>query len=189
MVRVERTASARRTAAIGFAIALPPFLASLGAFFASWPLDMRVPIFAATVLFGIGGIAVITITWVLAIWATSYLHEPIHAATYLLLTGNPRNTVKISFTVRAGHRHTAYTVPVPPRVYRTQLVMPCLLLAALPIAVGLAAGSLTLVFIGACHLGGAGGDLYQLWRLRDVPGSALIEDHPDKPGHFVVYPA
>jgi hypothetical protein len=68
------------------------------------------------------------------------------------------------------------------RAYRTAVLLPGIILGVLPAIVGLLIGSFWLTLFGAIMVMAAGGDLAVLLAVRDVPATAIVRDHPTKPG-------
>lgn len=64
--------------------------------------------------------------------------------------------------------------------------MPLLLLGVLPSLLAIVGGQGGMMAFGLFFTFAAGGDMLILWLLRDVPGDALVEDHPVRAGCYVL---
>ena len=69
-------------------------------------------------------------------------------------------------------------VPCRASSHRVTLLLPGLLLGALPVTVGTLFGEWLVVFFGFLMLLSAAGDLVTLSLLAGVPGNAWVQDHP-----------
>jgi hypothetical protein len=64
--------------------------------------------------------------------------------------------------------------------------MPGLLLGIAPSIAGVISGSAVLAAFGLLFTIAAGGDFLILWLLRGVHAGALVEDHPERAGCYVL---
>lgn len=77
-------------------------------------------------------------------------------------------------------------VPCPAFSYRLTLLLPGLLLGALPVAIGTLFEEWLVVFFGFLMLVAAAGDLVILSLLAGVPGDAWVQDHPSRVGCVLI---
>ena len=78
--------------------------------------------------------------------------------------------------------------PIDIQPYRLGTAMPGIVLGVLPATLALIIGSGTLFWTGIFMIMAASGDMIVLYLLRDVQNPALVEDHPDRVGCFVLIP-
>jgi hypothetical protein len=90
----------------------------------------------------------------------------------------------VNWQVLAPFAHAK--VPLALRAYRIGAAMPGIVTGLLPVFVAIALGLPSLFLFGTCFLVLASGDALILWLVRDVPGDALVEDHPSRFGCRIV---
>lgn len=109
-------------------------------------------------------------------------HEWLHAVGFRLAGKVPSDSIRYGFNWKGlapyAHCHAAMKA----KAYRLGVMLPGLVLGALPAIAGLAAGVWWLVVWGALMFIAAGGDAAILLAVRHVPGEALVEDHPTRVG-------
>lgn len=117
-----------------------------------------------------------------AFFAIIFVHECIHGLCYKLLG---KSAFKILFDKKNLMPMCAAKSPMRVCSYRVAVCMPSLLLGALPLLYGLAAGNTLVYLMGCLQLVAGIGDAAILWGIRKFPGNALVQDHPSKPGCIV----
>ena len=129
--------------------------------------------------------------WGWLVWTLGLmlLHEGVHAVAWKLASGLPWGafTFGIQWKMLAPYCHSA--APMPARAYRIGAAMPLFVTGLLPWAVGLALGDWDLALAASLLISGAGGDLYTLWSIRDLPDDVLVQDHQVRAGCVVLWPA
>jgi hypothetical protein len=75
--------------------------------------------------------------------------------------------------------------PIEAWQYRIGCWMPGLIVGLLPLLYGLATGQSGWFWYGVLFTWGAAGDAMVLWLIRDVPGHAIVEDHPARAGCYI----
>jgi hypothetical protein len=125
-----------------------------------------------------------TVGWtaVLIFCLSIVVHELLHAVGYIWVGGVPRTAVKFGFSWRGLAPYAHCREAMTARAYRTAVLLPGIILGVLPAIVGLLIGSFWLTLFGAIMVMAAGGDLAVLLAVRDVPATAIVRDHPTKPG-------
>jgi len=123
---------------------------------------------------------------VLAILAGIVVHEGIHGLTWKLATGKSFGVIRFGFDWKTVTPYAHCTEPMRADAYRLGAGMPLLLMGVLPSIAGIATGSAAVMAFGLFFTFAAGGDMLILWLLRDVPGTALVEDHPNRAGSYVL---
>jgi hypothetical protein len=117
------------------------------------------------------------------------LHELVHAISWKYASGLPWSDFKFGIIWKALTPYCHATSPMNIRAYRFGAALPLLVTGMLPWLAALAAGDAGWTFVTALLIGGACGDLYVLWTLRDIPSNALVQDHPSRVGCIVYLPA
>lgn len=114
------------------------------------------------------------------------VHEAIHGITWKLATGKPFGVIRFGFDWKTITPYAHCKEPMRTDAYRLGAGMPLLLMGVLPSIAGIATGSAAVMAFGLFFTFAAGGDMLILWLLRDVPGTALVEDHPSRAGSYVL---
>ncbi|MCA9893417.1 MAG: DUF3267 domain-containing protein [Anaerolineae bacterium] len=115
-------------------------------------------------------------------------HELVHAIGWKLTSGLPwrRFRFGVLWRVLAPYCHAKDPMALTP--YRIGAVLPLFVTGLLPWVIGLVQADATLTVVGAMLISGAIGDIYVLWVLRDLPATALVQDHPSKAGCIAYLP-
>ncbi len=116
------------------------------------------------------------------------VHEAIHGVTWKLATGKPFGVIRFGFDWKTITPYAHCREAMPAGSYRIGAVMPLLLLGLLPSLIGIAGGQGGMMAFGLFFTFAAGGDMLILWMLRDLPATALVEDHPTRAGCYVLMP-
>ena len=132
--------------------------------------------------------------WNLAIAAGLFLggvvvHELLHGIAWMVAGGKSSATVKFGFQLKTLTPYAHCTEPLDITAYRIGAVVPGIVLGVIPAIAALAIGHAGWLVFGFLFTLAAGGDALILWVLRDVPKGALVEDHPDRAGCYVLMPA
>jgi hypothetical protein len=113
------------------------------------------------------------------------VHELIHAVGYRL-AGAKWSDIKFGFIWYALAPYAHCKVPLQVSGYRVAVALPGIVLGLLPTFAGLAIGDALLTFYGAIMTSAAGGDLIIMWMLRSLDGQQRVQDHPSKPGFYLL---
>lgn len=114
--------------------------------------------------------------------ASVVAHEALHAAGFLLLGRAPRRAIRFGIDRRTFSPFAGCTAPLRAGAYRAAVLLPALVLGAVPVAWGLWRGVGWATLWGAFMLLCAGGDFAVLWAMRRVPSRARVLDHPERVG-------
>ena len=122
----------------------------------------------------------------IAILAGIVVHEVIHGVTWKIAAKKPYSAITfgVQWKTLTPYAHCSETMAARP--YRIGAVMPLLLLGVLPSLLAIIGGQGGMMAFGLFFTFAAGGDMLILWLLRDVPGDALVEDHPVRAGCYVL---
>lgn len=107
-------------------------------------------------------------------------HEALHALGWMRWGGATRADLRVGSTALVAY--VACARPVRARTYRRIIALPGLVLGVAPALAAIVTGNDALLYFGLAHLGAATGDAVILWRLRGVPGAALVRDHGTRVG-------
>ena len=114
------------------------------------------------------------------------LHEMIHGLTWQGLSGGNRGVVEYGVKWKVLTPYAHLKIPIGLNSYRWGTGMPGLLLGVLPVLIGLGLGDGIIFLIGLFMTASAGGDFTILYLLRNDRTPALVEDHPDNAGCYVL---
>ena len=117
------------------------------------------------------------------------VHELIHGITWALAGRIPLSQIKFGFQLQTLTPYAHCTVPLRLWPYRIGAAMPGIITGVLPALIGLSSGNGGLFMLGLFFIFAAGGDICILWTLRNVQKDALVEDHPERAGCFVLEPS
>lgn len=118
--------------------------------------------------------------------ASVVIHEALHAAGFVAAGRVPRSAVRFGVDRATLSPFAGCRVPLKAGAYRVSVLLPALVLGALPTIAGLATGVAWLTLWGAFMLLTAGGDFAVVWAMRGVPNAARVLDHPERVGCRVV---
>ncbi len=124
--------------------------------------------------------------FVLILAAAIFLHEFIHALTWMYFGRKPFSAMRFGFNLKALSPYAHCNEPMTAHVYRLGALMPGLLLGIIPALAGLISGNGLLMLFGVLFTVAAGGDMLILWLLRQEPASALVMDHPTHAGCLLI---
>lgn len=114
------------------------------------------------------------------------LHELIHGWAFSFFGHVPFSSIKFGFDDKSMAPYTYCKVPVTAKVLKLSLIMPALLLGIIPGIISIWAGNIYIFSFAAVFTAAASSDFIVLWLIRNVNNRAMVEDHPDKSGCFVL---
>lgn len=164
--------------------ALPRWVLWLGLLLTVVPLVPFAFLYSAQALIGNIHILGLILGFIVLIVA----HELVHAIGWKFTSGLPwhRFSFGVLWRVLAPYCHAKDPMALTP--YRIGAVLPLFMTGILPWLVGLFQADATLTIVGSLLISGAIGDIYVLWVLRDLPTSALVQDHPSRAGCIAYLP-
>lgn len=113
-------------------------------------------------------------------------HEVVHAAGWVVFGGvNPAN-IRFGLDRASLSPYAHARTAMPATGYRIGAALPLFLTGVAPWLAALLLGSPVLAVLGGILISSAIGDLYVLWIIREVPGSARVLDHPSQAGCYVL---
>lgn len=113
-----------------------------------------------------------TITWSmivhcsLAFIISIPIHEFIHGLTCAYVSENNFKTISYGINLRSFNAYCKYTLPVAPQKRQYVVIMPCIILAAIPSLIGILLGIIPLCILGAFGFAGASKDIHSFIKLR-----------------------
>lgn len=114
------------------------------------------------------------------------VHELLHGLSWALAGRTSLRAIRFGFQLKTLTPYAHCTEPLAVDAYRIGALMPGLLLGIAPSIAGVISGSGVLAAFGLLFTIAAGGDFLILWLLRDVHAGALVEDHPERAGCYVL---
>ncbi len=114
------------------------------------------------------------------------VHELLHGFAWMIAGGTSRETVKFGFQMKTLTPYAHCTEPLDVTAYRIGAVVPGIVLGIIPAVAALVIGHAGWLVFGFLFTLAAGGDALILWVLHDVPRGALVEDHPERAGCYVI---
>lgn len=171
--RIDKTMSIGAANVWALVVAIPVFVGFFGAQAYFWGYSD-----SAFSVEGLEGL------WALVIFFLSIVvHELLHGLGYWL-GGAKWSEVKFGVKQLTPYAHCQVPLKVWP--YRFAVALPGLVLGVAPAVIALFTGSWLLMAYGTLMTASAAGDMLILWLLRDVPPTALVQDHPSKVGSEVL---
>jgi hypothetical protein len=119
----------------------------------------------------------------------SWLHELLHAAGWAVSSSLDWRRVQIGWRWHAMSPFARVDAPIQARGYRWGVALPGIVLGVVPTTMGLLKQSPLMLWAGVLLTLAALGDALVLLRIRDLPGSRWVQDHPDRIGCSVLPPA
>ena len=114
------------------------------------------------------------------------LHELIHGLFWSFYLKKGFKSVKFGVVWKLLTPYCHSKEPMKMKHYRLGSIMPCIILGIIPATVSLFTGSLGLFGFGVFFTIAAGGDLLMLMLLRTEDKDALVQDHPNKIGCYIL---
>jgi hypothetical protein len=112
-------------------------------------------------------------------------HELIHGLSWAVFGRKRLSTIRFGIHWKTLTPFAHCSQPMRASAYRLGAGMPAIVLGLLPSVYGLLVGDGSWTIYGTIFLIAATGDFVVLWVIRDVPGTAFVEDHPSRAGCFV----
>ncbi len=126
--------------------------------------------------------------WIILTVVLMFLHEGTHAVAWKVASRLPWSSFKfgIQWKTLSPYCHSKHPMPVIP--YRIGAAMPLILTGLLPYIYGFIVNSGDIAVASSILIGGAAGDIYILWAIRDLPSKTLLQDHDANAGCLVLWP-
>ncbi len=116
----------------------------------------------------------------------TFLHEVLHAIGFLIFGKIKIKQVQIGIKWKYLTPFAHCRIPLKTSVYRIALLLPAIILGIVPSIIALIFGKSWLLIYGILFTVLAGGDFLVLWIIRKVRSDALVKDHPERCGCYVV---
>lgn len=118
--------------------------------------------------------------------ALSVAHEALHALTWIVLNrGRSGFRVKFGVQWRYLMPYANPVGPMPVWINRAGGLAPAIFLGLLPLVAATWVNEPVLAGWAIIMIGSSAGDFLIVWKIRDLPGSVLVEDLPDRIGVIV----
>lgn len=113
-------------------------------------------------------------------------HEATHALGWIIFGGVPIRKIRFGFALKTLTPYAHAQVAMPATGYRIGTLLPGIVTGLLPVIIGTIINQAWITAAGAFLTSGAVGDLLVLYVIRNIPGTALVIDHPTNAGCYVV---
>jgi len=121
---------------------------------------------------------------ILAIIFGIICHEAIHAIVFVRYAKEGFKSIKFGVLWKALAPYCHCIEYIPVKNYRLVLLMPAVVLGAIPIIISYVIGNFTVLIWGSIMFGGGVGDFFVFWMLRKFDKNDMVLDHPDKIGFY-----
>ncbi len=122
----------------------------------------------------------------LAVVVLLLLHEATHAAGWILFAGVLPKDIRFGIAWKTLSPYAHSKVAMRAGGYRVGVVLPLIVTGIVPTIIGTLTNTGWLTVAGAILVSGAVGDLIVLWVIRSIPATAMVIDHPQNAGCYVV---
>ena len=156
-----------------------------------WGLMILLLLVPMLVYFSIWGFATMKgIEWRWLYYSLVFLvlHELTHAITWKLTSKLPWNAFSFGIQWKTVTPYCHSNKPMSVVAYRIGAFMPLIVTGLLPWLVSLIGGFPELALASSLLISGAGGDIYIIWSIRDLPPEVLVQDHDSRAGCLVLWP-
>ena len=128
------------------------------------------------------------IIFVIAFFLLIVVHELIHGVTWSMFTEHHFGDVEFGFMKEYLTPYCTCKCPLSKGKYIIGALMPLIILGIIPMAVGIAAGSMLLLLIGIIMVLSAGGDIMivmNIMKYKSRSEDVLYLDHPTQAGGVI----
>ncbi|MFK7848175.1 MAG: DUF3267 domain-containing protein [Rhodothermales bacterium] len=154
-----------------------------------WMLTLMLAAIPAGIFFLISSASAdLGFRWVGLTFVLVFLHEGTHAVAWKLSSGLPWSSFTFGIQWKTVTPYCHSVKPMDVRAYRIGAIMPLLVTGILPWIIGLVLDDADLAIASAILISGAGGDLYILWSVKDLPAGVMLQDHDEKAGCIALWP-
>lgn len=133
----------------------------------------------------LGDLDAVTLAWLAGL---TLVHEGTHAAAWKWASGLPWSAFSFGFSWKALTPYCHAREAMPVRAYRIGSLAPLVITGVLPWFAAVATGDGSLGVASSVLIGGAAGDVWVFFRIRDLDDRALVRDHPENAGCVVLRP-
>lgn len=123
------------------------------------------------------------LVFILGIILSVFLHEGLHAITFLLFSKCSLSAIKFGFYKGNPYCHCNSKIKV--KHYKVVLLAPFLLLGILLYILGIYTGDSIYILLGIFNIVCAIGDVCVYRLLKSLPNESYIKDHPSKIGFYL----
>lgn len=121
-----------------------------------------------------------------AVVALLVAHEATHAIGWILFAGVQPKDIRFGIAWKTLSPYAHSKVAMKAGGYRVGVVLPLIITGIVPTLIGTLTNTGWLTVAGAILVSGAVGDLIVLWVIRRIPTEAMVIDHPQNAGCYVV---
>jgi hypothetical protein len=113
-------------------------------------------------------------------------HEAVHALGWIVFAGVPVQKIRFGIAWKTLSPYAHSMVAMPAGGYRIGVILPLIITGIIPVIIGTLTNTGWLTMSGAILVSGAVGDLMVLRVIRTIPGDAMVIDHPQNAGCYVI---
>ncbi len=113
-------------------------------------------------------------------------HEAVHAIGWILFAGVPSQKIRFGIAWKTLSPYAHSTVAMRAGGYRIGVILPLIITGIIPAIIGTVTNAPWLTVSGAILVSGAVGDLMVLRVIRQIPSNAMVIDHPQNAGCYVI---
>ena len=114
------------------------------------------------------------------------VHEATHAIGWIIFAGVRPKDIRFGIAWQTLSPYAHSKVAMRAGSYRVGVILPLIVTGIVPTLIGTVTNTGWLTVAGAILVSGAVGDLIVLWVIRKVPSKAMVIDHPQNAGCYVV---
>lgn len=126
--------------------------------------------------------------WLLITLILLLLHEGTHAVAWKVASKLPWKVFSFGVQWKTLTPYCHSKEPMPVNAYRIGAITPLIVTGLIPWIISLVQGDADLALASALLISGAGGDIYILWSIRDLPEYVMVQDHDTRAGCLVLWP-
>ena len=152
-------------------------------------LLLLIPMLVFVPIWGVESLQEIEWQWLYISLGLLVLHEVTHAVTWKLVSKLPWGAFSFGVQWKTLTPYCHSEEPMSVVAYRIGALMPLIVTGILPWLISLIGGYPELALASSLLISGAGGDIYIIWSIRDLPHEVLVQDHDSRAGCFVLWPS
>lgn len=139
-----------------------------------------------TFISGFHSIYINLTNFIIALIMGSFLHEILHAISFLVFGKAKISQVQIGIKWKYLTPFAHCRIPLKVSTYRISLILPALLLGIFPALLAIITKNSWLLVYGTIFTILAGGDFLVLWIISNVDNNKYVKDHPQRCGCYVI---
>ncbi|WP_035571001.1 DUF3267 domain-containing protein, partial [Halonatronum saccharophilum] len=126
------------------------------------------------------------ILFIIMLFLGMQTHELLHGVGFIIFGKVQLKNLKFGIKYKEAILYTHCIVPVKMKVYRIAILLPGIILGAIPSIVGLFLGNHWLVLYGVIMISGAATDFVVFWKSKEIESQEYVIDHSNKIGFEII---